>query len=369
MDINKKLKIALLVDQPHWTGIGVYAVNLYNLIKDYIDVELIYLGAHYDDLSQYKKLNYIKHTKILYLIPKILRYNYKMFSKDENYKDYIIHYLGAYYPVNLIKENVIITVHDLVKDDYFLSLKNGPLEFSRSILRNRNLNRFKYILKNNPFIIAISNKTARDINKINKTSKIKVIYHHIDKERFKPREKSNAKKLLGLEENINYLLSVGSSRPNKRLDLIKIFAESLPEEWILIKIGESIKSEKILNFKNVNIEKYPLFFNASEAYLHMSDDEGFGIPLLEALGSGIPIIARNTEINKEILENYPIYLEEDTKKYYQKNMNDILQMIKAPSFKINELDKLLTKYDINNARKAYLDFYNYVYNEIKDQFQ
>ncbi|MGB9762614.1 MAG: hypothetical protein ACPLW7_01150, partial [Minisyncoccia bacterium] len=86
-------------------------------------------------------------------------------------------------------------------------------------------------------------------------------------------------------------------------------------------------------------------------------------------GSGIPIIARNTEINKEILENYPIYLEEDTKKYYQKNMNDILQMIKAPSFKINELDKLLTKYDINNARKAYLDFYNYIFNEIKDQFQ
>ncbi len=231
MDMNKKLKIALLVDQPHWTGIGVYAVNLYNLIKDYIDVKLIYLGAHYDDFSQYEKLNYIKHTKIPYLIPRILKYNYKMFSNDEKYREYIKHYLGAYYPVNLVKENDIITVHDLIKDNYFLSLKNGPLEFSRSILRNRYVKKFKYILKNNPFIIAISNKTVKDIIKINKTNKIKVIYHYINKERFKPREKSIAKKLLGLEENINYLLSVGSSRPNKRLDLIKIFADLLPEDW------------------------------------------------------------------------------------------------------------------------------------------
>ncbi len=360
-----KLKIALVTDQPPWTGIGRYAEELYYLIKDYYDVKFIYLGAHIVQENYYENLNYIKYTKKFYLIPKIKKYNYKMFKIDPRFENYIKHYLGAFYPIDSISEKTIITIHDLIKGNYILSLKAGIRELGSVFFINRYINKFPNILNKNPYIIAISNTTAKDIHKIRYNSKIKVIYHWIDKEKFKPRDKLDCKKILGLKENVNYLFSVSGPGANKRLDLIRIFAESLPEDWMLIKIGAPIKSKKVLNYGKVNDDLYPLFFNASEAYLHMSNTEGFGIPLLEAIGSGIPIIARKTEINNEILGSYPIYLEQDTKQYYQKNMNDILQMIKVPSFKKDELDKLLNKYDVNNARKAYIDFYNYVYNEIK----
>ncbi|MGB9762940.1 MAG: glycosyltransferase [Minisyncoccia bacterium] len=360
-----KLKIALVTDQPPWTGIGRYAEELYYLIKDYYDVKFIYLGAHMVQGNYYENLNYIKYTKKFYLIPKIKKYNYKMFKIDPRFENYIKHYLGAFYPIDSISEKTIITIHDMYKRNFFLSLKAGIRELGSIFFINRDVKKFLNILNKNPYIIAISNITAEDILKIGYSNKIKVIYHWIDKNKFKPRDKLDCKKILGLKEDINYLLSVSGSGANKRLDLIKIFANSLPEKWRLIKIGAPIKSKKVLNYGKVNDDLYPLFFNASEAYLHMSDIEGFGIPLLEALGSGIPIIARKTKINNEILENFPIYLMEDTKQYYQKNMNDILQMIKAPLFKKDELNKLLNKYDVNNARKAYIDFYNYVYNKIK----
>ncbi|MEM3290594.1 MAG: glycosyltransferase [Candidatus Micrarchaeaceae archaeon] len=357
MKSTKTLKIALIIDQPSWTGIGTYAHMLYYLIKDYCDVKFIYLGAHNDNSSIYENLKYVKYAKNPYLIPKIVKYNYRMFKKDIKFKDYIKHYLGAFYPTDLIDEKTIITVHDLIKDNYFLSLKFGIRELATSFIRNRSVKNFKNVLNKKPFIIAISNNTADAILKINKNSKITVIYHWIDKNKFKFRDKSQSKEILGLNENINYLLSVGSSRPNKRLDLIKSFADYLPINWKLIKIGASINSKNVLNYKNIDDEKYPLFFNASEAYLHMSDDEGLGIPLLEALGSGIPIIARKSKINSEVLGDYAIYLEQDNKKYFQENMNNILSTIKILQFKKDELDKLFKKYDLNNAREKYLNFY------------
>jgi len=60
---------------------------------------------------------------------------------------------------------------------------------------------------------------------------------------------------------------------------------------------------------NVQAERYPLLFNAADAYVHTSSFEGFGIPLLEALSSALPIIATDTLSSREILGNAAIYFK------------------------------------------------------------
>ncbi|MEM3290648.1 MAG: glycosyltransferase [Candidatus Micrarchaeaceae archaeon] len=354
----ERLKIALIVDQPSWTGIGVYANELYKLIKDYGDIKLIYLGAHIDHVEYYEKLPNLKYTKNPYLIPKIVKYNYKVFNEEIRFKEYIKHYLGANYYSDLIKEKDIITIYDLLKDNYLRSIKQGFKQFAIAMLRNKNISDIKKIFEKRPSVIAISYETAKDIAKINKNVDVTVIHLWGNKSKFQFRDKVQSKKILGLDEKLNYILSVSGSGSNKRLDHIKAFANVLPENWKLIKIGASINSKKAINLANISNERYPLYFNASEAYLHLSDNEGFGWPLLEALFSKIPIIAKNTKINNEILHDYPLYLEEVNKDYLEKNINRILNLITVPHFNVDERDRLLKLYDENRAREAYLNFYN-----------
>jgi len=354
--MNKNLKIALIVDQPSWTGIGVYAHQLYSLIKDYFEeVSLIYLGAHIDNSKKYLELPYIKHSTSWIEYPYIIKENYKLFIKDERFKGYLKHYLGASYFPFAVKEEDIVTIHDLIKDDILKSVKYGLRPFLTSISRNLNRKKMIKVIKNNPTAIAISKKGAKDI--LNLTgAQAHVIYHWIDDDRFKPRNEKEIKNLLHLDLKTKYILSVGNNRPNKRIDLIRKFAELLPSDWKIMKIGEKIISNKIENLGIVQDQLYPYYFNASKAYLHLSDDEGFGIPLLESMGSGIPIIARNNEINREIIGDYGIFISDD--EINKIAIKDILNKIEDESYKSNLLEirkkKLLWK---GEAKEKYIKIY------------
>ena len=352
----KDLKIALIVDLPAWTGIGVVAHKLYSLIKDYFEeVSLIYLGAHIDNSKEYLELPYIKHSTSWIEYPYIIKENYKHFIADKRFNGYLKHYLGGSYFPFAIKEEDIVTIHDLIKDDILRSVKFGLKPFLTSISRNLNRKKMIKVIKNNPTVITISKKVAKDI--LNLTgAQAYVIYHWIDEDRFKPRNEEEIKNLLHLDLKTKYILTVGNSRPNKRIDLIRKFADSLPPDWKIMKIGEKINSNKIENLGIVQDQLYPYYFNASKAYIHLSDDEGFGIPLLESMGSGIPIIARNNEINNEIIGDYGIFIFND--EINKTTIKDILNKIEDESYRSNLLEirkkKLLWK---DEAKEKYIEIY------------
>jgi len=352
----KDLKIALIVDLPAWTGIGVVAHKLYSLIKDYFEeVSLIYLGAHIDNSKEYLELPYIKHSTSWIEYPYIIKENYKHFIADKRFNGYLKHYLGGSYFPFAIKEEDIVTIHDLIKDDILRSVKFGLKPFLTSISRNLNRKKMIKVIKNNPTVITISKKVAKDILNLTGTQAY-VIYHWIDEDRFKPRNEEEIKNLLHLDLKTKYILTVGNSRPNKRIDLIRKFADSLPPDWKIMKIGEKINSNKIENLGIVQDQLYPYYFNASKAYIHLSDDEGFGIPLLESMGSGIPIIARNNEINNEIIGDYGIFIFND--EINKTTIKDILNKIEDESYRSNLLEirkkKLLWK---DEAKEKYIEIY------------
>lgn len=147
--------------------------------------------------------------------------------------------------------------------------------------------------------------------------KISVIYPSVD-EHFGVIRKSTAQ--IFVEQN--YLISspffifVGSLIPRKNLvRIIKAFDKiknNVAHKLIIIgKRGwlydEIFETVRILNLQNrvvftnyVSEQDLPLFYNAADALIFTSLHEGFGIPILEAMACGCPVITSNKSSMPEV---------------------------------------------------------------------
>lgn len=203
-----------------------------------------------------------------------------------------------------------MTVHDVIRDKFITVRNINPINAIDEVERIRKYYSTLKVVKTALNIISISEKTRENLKRLTGIDST-VIHHWIIDRKFKRRDKSQCIDLLGLDKNYKYILSVGNNRPNKRMDLIKQFSDNLPKNWKLIKIGTPVISKNAINVGIVPENVYPFYYNTSEAYLHMSDDEGFGRPLIEAMGSEIPVICRKTQINNEILGNAAIIVSQN----------------------------------------------------------
>ena len=195
--------------------------------------------------------------------------------------------------------------------------------------------------------MTISSSTQRDVS-----NKIKVdstpINHWIVKDRFKKKNREYCCKILNLDPKKKYFLSVGNNRANKRTDLIKIFSDSLPVGYSLLKIGHPINSNNCINLGMVDDDHYPLYYSVALAYIHFSDNEGLGIPLLESLGCELPVICRKTPINKEILGDSAIYVSEEE---VGKSTAELIEKLESEAFMIETLPLIKARKDIFDPLK------------------
>lgn len=357
------MKIAIVTDQPHWTGVGVYALELFELLKPRIqNLKLIYAGAVIDDFPNQEKLGYMKRTKHYLNRPILIRINYKKLLKDQFLSDYLFHYVGTDYS-SLKKRPGIITLHDALKDRWW---KDSKLNLVRVLSELERMRKFREMLRLSRYSklnISISNKTQNDFKTLTGMDSI-IIHHWISDDKFKKRNRIECLNKLGLSEGYRYILSVGNDRPNKRTDLVEKFADSLPRDFRMIKIGAPVKSKKAINIAGVKDDVYPLYFNVSDAYLHLSDDEGFGRPLIEALGSETPVICRNTEINNEILDDASLIISEND---ISRQTIEVISKLDNPSFSM-ELVKRMCERKYLFERSKSSEMYQNVYKESWDSW-
>lgn len=77
----------------------------------------------------------------------------------------------------------------------------------------------------------------------------------------------------------------------------------------LIKISSNSKiSSKIIFTDYVQEEDLPLFYNSCETFVYPSIYEGFGLPPLEAMSCGVPVITSNTSSIPEVTEDGALLL-------------------------------------------------------------
>ena len=206
-----------------------------------------------------------------------------------------------------LNQPFIVTVHDLARCCFNFDRET----IGEKILLNLDTRH----IKRASHIIAVSENTGRDLVNYLKIpgSKISVIYNGVDHNIFKPYNVRLLDKL--------YILYVGSERRRKNLGgLFEAFAVLKQEfpELKLVKVGGSGRSNKFRSdtmkklsslgitddviFVGYISELELAYYYSSAALLaYPSLYEGFGLPPLEAMACGCPVVTANTSSLPEVM--------------------------------------------------------------------
>lgn len=213
----------------------------------------------------------------------------------------IYHGLSNELPFRINKTGVktVVTIHDLI----FLRFP----EFYSRIDRRIYDSKAHYACKVADRIIAVSECTKRDIIKFYNIdpNKIDVVYQGCFSIFSNPVSLSERDEVLK-KHNLpsRYILSIGSIEERKNILLAVKSLKDLPEDIHLIAIGKKRKyAEQVMQYamdnklesrvhmlSGIPLADLPAILQKAEIFVYPSLYEGFGIPIIEALSSGIPVI-------------------------------------------------------------------------------
>ena len=218
----------------------------------------------------------------------------------------------------LVPCNYLITVHDVAEFLY---------DPGRSIRQNLRWRMVQRALLRAHRIMAVSAATKREIENLFAvpSAQITVIENAID-ERFllNNRREDTEKVLERYGVNYPFLLYVGSAKPQKNVPrLIEAFAVIKSElrehaefrNLRLLIIGDEISEHsdlrravvrtrmqndvRFLGF--VPVETLRVFYQSAEVFVFPSLHEGFGLPPLEAMAQGTPVVTSNVSSLPEVV--------------------------------------------------------------------
>lgn len=212
-----------------------------------------------------------------------------------------------------IKCKKVITLHDIIP-------LRMPETVSDRYLRIFN-DELPQILDNCDGIITVSEFSKNDIAKEFNFPLDNIYVTALAAEDiYKPLSKRECKELItqkyGIEED--FILYVGGFSPRKNiLGLIEAYSKlpnNLKEKYKLVVIGrkgpsydkyktrtETLNiSDKVIFTDFVPLCDMPLFYNATEVLVYPSFYEGFGLPPVEAMACGTPVIASNVTSLPEV---------------------------------------------------------------------
>jgi glycosyltransferase involved in cell wall biosynthesis len=214
----------------------------------------------------------------------------------------IYHGLTNEIPIGLDKAGIasVVTIHDLI----FLRYPHYFNFIDRSIYKLKVM----YACKNATRIIAISEQTKRDILSFCNVpeERIEIVYQNCNSlysELASVQEKESVRSKYNLPEK--YLLNVGTIEARKNLLLIAKALKAVPDHIQLIVIGKQtayakevkqyLRNNKLAHrvrfLSKVPLSDLPAIYQQAEIFIYPSEFEGFGIPIIEALHSRVPVIA------------------------------------------------------------------------------
>lgn len=285
----------------------------------------------------------------------------------------LYHGLSGELPVGIKEAGIktVVTVHDLI----FMRHPEWYPWFERKILAWK----FKKTCIEADRIIAISECTKRDVMLYGDVpaDKIEVIYQSCGT-RYKMRE--GEKKMQEVHTDYmlpeRYIVSVGTVEERKNVLLAVKAMRLLPADVSLVVVGkptaycEKVKryvaqnglSGRVMFLHNVPADDLPAIYQMAEACVCPSRYEGFGLPVIEAIQSGLPVVACTGSCLEEAGGNATLYVDPDDVYGMADAMKLTLKGAPGRDERIATGRQYISRFENNNVAQQVLAVYNEVLN-------
>lgn len=292
MACSNEMKTAIINESTKFSGLGRYAQYLAKAT----DSELFSLRLDYSINPSNYPGNVMVFTPIVkvgngwyfnHRFPAISLRMPKKWVKDKISKETVLHYSSQLIPWINLENRYIFTVHDL----FGLNREFGNNKIEKILKQN-----LKNIISADR-IVTDSNHVQKQLDALGASGKTTTIYPPVSSSFKKLENKSSIRNYLGLPDNKILVLSVSSQDPRKNLKAVVETMNVLGNDFALVRVGKPV--DRCYSFTNVDDEKLNMIFNACDALLFPSLDEGFGYPLAEAMTVGLPSVASDIEIFRE----------------------------------------------------------------------
>lgn len=216
----------------------------------------------------------------------------------------------------------VVTIHDLI--EYNVKNKFGKLRMAYRKVAD------PLLAMRSDYILTVSKSSKRDIVKFlgQKEDKILVTPNAADREVFRPYAEAEIERAIapyGLKRG-EYLLFVGTiDYPGKNImtvvdaylnlrekgelqgeKLVIIGKKGFNADVILDRVNSSKFRDDVVFTGYISDEDLPKFYAGARIMLYLSFYEGFGLPVLEAMSCGTPVICPDTSCFPEIVRGIDV---------------------------------------------------------------
>lgn len=298
------------------SGLGNYSRDLVRILATYFP-ENKYVLLNKEQSEKGKDVLNLPNVSFVETSKGTMSRQFKMGKDAQQINADIFHGLSGELPLkwtdNPIKK--VVTIHDLI----FLRFPQYYSFFDRKI----HFWKFKKATEQADLIIAISEQTKQDIIQFLKVpeEKIRVVYqgcHHVFKENQSEEFINSIKVKYNLPER--FILNVGTIEERKNLlNIVKaIHGAEIP--FVVIgkktkyfnKVKKYLVKNKLENqvqfLENVSMEELAAVYKLADVFVYPSFFEGFGIPVIESLFSGTPVITSNVSCLPEAGGENSVYI-------------------------------------------------------------
>ena len=324
-----------LIDLVHNTGISRYTEFLIEYYVKNYGSENIYLITN-DTKFQYRGCSMLYTRFKPFYVHHFLRFG-KYLDKLNLDLIHIPFYSGVFKKRgNTI---IIVTVHDLM-----YRIVDGFLGESK-ILSKYKIMYFDFIversLRNADLVVTVSETSKRDVYDAFGVNSVVIpeVRVKIGEEDMTILSKFNL-------ESKNFFFYCGNNRPHKNISFLKnVFKNNIYLPPLVLAGKDHESCTNVIATGVVSEEQLTALYRSAIAFIFPSRYEGFGLPVLEALGHGTLVIASNIPAFLEFKSENILYFELD-------NVNEFLNAVEVSEKSSFQVENLY-KYD---KEKIYIQY-------------
>lgn len=325
--------------------------NIYDCLNEDDELFVLLDDENEQKKIEAKKLKNVKTIMFKYANP-IKRYGYEISRIVEKYNIDVLH--TQYYAPIIKNCRLVVTIHDV-------SFIHYPECFNRmELIRNKLW--IRNAAKRADSILTVSEYSKQDIVNQFGVDKNKVHVTHLAPsnifKKLENKEVEEAEKKFEIEEP--YILAVGNLQPRKNLvrlinSYVKLkengdFKHKLvivgKKAWKYDSIFSTLKNHNLFDHiiltDYVSEEDLVRLYNGADIFVYPSIFEGFGLPVIEAMACGAPVITSNTTSLPEVAGDAAVYIDPYSEE-------DIINKIKSLSMD-SELRAKLKQKGLDRAK-------------------